>query len=316
MTPPSTTLHPIGIVAERTGLSLDVLRVWERRYGVVEPTRDDAGRRLYTDADIERLRLLAQATWAGRSIGQISSLSVESLRDLVRDTESARWTASRAAAPGNATAGFVEEALNCARAMNGVGVEDVLRRAVALLGVPVFLEDVVAVLVRRVGDEWHAGQLSIAQEHLVSAVVRPLLAQLRRTLPVSGTAPAVLVGTLAGERHDIGALLAAAAASVEGWRVTYVGADLPAQEIADAALETGARAVALSSVHVTDPVAAAAEVRALRASLPGDVAILLGGAGLAALDGEIDGLDILKLQDLTGLRSYLRDGAFKRDSSV
>ena len=67
-----TSLHPIGVVAERTGLSLDVLRVWERRYGVVQPTRDEGGRRLYSDADIERLRLLAEATSGGRAIRQVA----------------------------------------------------------------------------------------------------------------------------------------------------------------------------------------------------------------------------------------------------
>ncbi|NIP80241.1 MAG: MerR family transcriptional regulator [Gemmatimonadetes bacterium] len=66
--------HPIGVVSERTGLTPDVLRVWERRYGVVEPSRSDGGQRLYTDADIERLRLLHLATLAGRSIGQVVEL--------------------------------------------------------------------------------------------------------------------------------------------------------------------------------------------------------------------------------------------------
>ena len=69
--------HPIGVVAERTGLSLDVLRVWERRYGVVAPERDTAGRRVYTDSDVERLRLLSRATAAGRSIGQLAQASTE-----------------------------------------------------------------------------------------------------------------------------------------------------------------------------------------------------------------------------------------------
>src|SRR5579862_7283305 len=82
--------HPIGVAAERTGLSPHVLRVWERRYRAIEPTRNDGGRRLYSDGDIERLRLMALATAAGRGISQIARLPTKALQQLVRDDEEAR----------------------------------------------------------------------------------------------------------------------------------------------------------------------------------------------------------------------------------
>jgi MerR family transcriptional regulator, light-induced transcriptional regulator len=307
-------LHPIGVVAERTGLSLDVLRIWERRYSVVEPTRDEAGRRLYTDGDIERLRLLAQATSAGQSIGQIAALPVASLRELVRGAEAARWTSTRPTGRTVGAAELVEQAMERTRAMDGAGVEHVLRRAASLLGTPVFLEEVVVGLTRQIGEEWHRGRLSIAQEHLTSGVLRPLLAQLRAGLPVQPAAPALVVATPVGERHEIGALLAATAASVEGWRVTYLGADLPAEEIARAALETNARAVALSSVYVTDVPMVTAEVQSLRERLPRDVAILLGGAGLHRLQEALADLDVVTIPGLAELRGFLRDGAFEGDA--
>jgi MerR family transcriptional regulator, light-induced transcriptional regulator len=307
-------LHPIGVVAERTGLSLDVLRIWERRYSVVEPTRDEAGRRLYSDGDIERLRLLAQATSAGQSIGQIATLPVASLRELVRGAEAARWTSAR---PNGRTVGaaeLVEQAMERTRAMDGAGVEHVLRRAASLLGTPVFLEEVVVGLSRQIGEEWHQGRLSIAQEHLTIGVLRPLLAQLRAGLPVMPGAPVLVVATPVGERHEIGALLAATAASVEGWHVTYLGADLPSEEIARAAQDTNARAVALSSVYVTDAPMVTAEVKSLREMLPRDVAILLGGAGLNRLKAALGDLDVVTLPGLAELRTYLRDGAFEGDA--
>jgi DNA-binding transcriptional MerR regulator/methylmalonyl-CoA mutase cobalamin-binding subunit len=302
-------LHPIGVVAERTGLSLDVLRVWERRYAVVEPTRDEAGRRMYTDADIDRLRLLAQATSGGRSIGQVAALPVDALRALVRDEEAARWAVRRPAASGGGTEAIVEAALERTRAMDGAGVEAVLRRAASLLGVPAFVEEVVPAFARRIGDEWHAGRLGVAQEHLATGVVRPLLAQLRNALPVSASAPVLLVATPVGERHEIGALLVAAAASVEGWRVTYLGPDVPSEAIAQAALDTGVRAVALSSVYVDDRERVAAELADLRARLPADVAILAGGAGLAGLTSARERVDVVVLESLAELRRYLRGGS-------
>src|SRR5919107_4915681 len=76
--------HPMRVVTRRTGLSADVLRVWEKRYGVVTPSRSDTGRRLYSDTDIERLRLLHRATLAGRSIGQVAGLSTPALLELAR----------------------------------------------------------------------------------------------------------------------------------------------------------------------------------------------------------------------------------------
>jgi MerR family transcriptional regulator, light-induced transcriptional regulator len=308
-------LHPIGVVAERTGLSLDVLRVWERRYGVVEPTRDEAGRRLYSDADIERLRLLAQATSAGQSIGQIAALPVDGLRELVRGAEAAQWTSTRPTGRSEQAAGLVEQALERTRAMDGGGVEYVLRRAASLLGTPAFLEEVVVDLSRRIGDEWHAGRLTIAHEHLATGVLRPLLAQLRAELPVLPAAPTLVVATPVGERHEIGALLAAGAAAVEGWRVTYLGADLPSAEVARAALDVNARAVALSSVYVADVSSLAAELRSLRDGLPRDVAILVGGAGLGRLEAELRDLHVVPMAGLPELRNFLREGAFDQGSA-
>jgi DNA-binding transcriptional MerR regulator len=79
--------HPIQVVVRRTGLTADVLRAWEKRYGVIEPGRSEGGRRLYSDRDIERLRLLRRATGAGRRISQIAGLATEELAALVKEDE-------------------------------------------------------------------------------------------------------------------------------------------------------------------------------------------------------------------------------------
>jgi DNA-binding transcriptional MerR regulator/methylmalonyl-CoA mutase cobalamin-binding subunit len=303
-----TSLHPIGVVAERTGLSLDVLRVWERRYGVVQPTRDEGGRRLYSDADIERLRLLAEATSGGRAIRQVAGLPVERLRELVREDAAGRWTVARGAAARRAPAeDFVERAMERTRALDGSGLESGLRQAASLLGLIPFLEEVVPAFARRIGDAWHAGQLTIAQEHLATGVLRPLLSQLRAALPTSPEAPGLLVAAPAGERHELGALLVAAAAAAEGARVTYLGTDVPAAEIASAAHATRARAVALSTVYPADPEALAAELGTLRARLTPEIPILVGGAGLARL-GPLADVALVPIADLAGLRSWLAAG--------
>jgi MerR family transcriptional regulator, light-induced transcriptional regulator len=296
-------MHPIGVVAERTGLSAELVRVWERRYGVVEPSRDEGGRRLYSDADVERLRLLGQATSGGRNIGQVASLSTEELAELVRSDEEARWSVARSERVGGDAASVVEEAFDRVRRMDGDGLEKVLRRGAAVLGAWRFLGDVVAPLFQRVGTAWHGGELGVRHEHLASAVARPLLAQLRSALPPRAEAPLLLVATPAGEMHEIGALLSAGVAAAEGWRVVYLGPDLPAEEIAAAAKLKGARAVALSLVGVNGADVLRRELVALRKALPGDVPVLLGGSGASRLVPPPEGVSIL--ESLEELRDFL-----------
>jgi len=297
--------HPISVVAERTGLTPDLLRMWERRYGVVAPARDEGGRRLYSDADIERLRLLAQAAASGRSVGQLVDLAVGQLKELVREDEAVRWTAVRPPQPGGGEAEYVVRALERTRALDAGGLEAELRRAASLLGALTFLEDVVAPLFRALGAGWHSGELSIAHEHLASGVVRPLLAQLRGSLPAAAAAPVLVVATPAGEPHELGALLAAGVAAAEGWRVVYLGVDVPAPELARTAAETNARAVALSSVYAADETSLTSELVAVRAALPAAVALLVGGAAAVRLQPELASAGIGVLSGLSELREYL-----------
>jgi MerR family transcriptional regulator, light-induced transcriptional regulator len=294
-------VHPISVVAERTGLSSDLLRVWERRYGVVDPTRDDSGRRLYTDADVERLRLLALATAAGRNISQLVDLAPGELDELVRSDEAARRKPARVGGVGEEE-GHVVRALNRARALDADGLDVELSRAAAVLGAAQFMEAVVAPLCRRIGDGWHSGEITIAQEHMSTRVVQQVLGRVIRALPVDARAPAVVVAAPAGDRHEVGALLAATACALEGWRVTYLGADVPAADIAGAALDTGARLVALSSVYPGGS-ALVAEVAELREALPAHVGILVGGAGAASLNGVAGHVEVLP--DLAALRQRL-----------
>lgn len=297
---PDSARHPIGVVAERTGLSQEVLRVWERRYAAVEPERTESGQRLYTDADVERLRLLRRATQAGRSIGMVARLPLEELVRVVRSDDEAG--AQRPDGAEVMAVADLDAALAHARRLDAAGLEALLRRTSAVYGVPLFLERVVTPLMRRIGDEWHAGRLSPAHEHLATATVERVLAGVLSTLSELDDAPVFLVATPAGERHEVGALLAAAAAAAEGWRVVYLGADLPAEEIGAAAVSAGARAVGVSVVLAESPSRTAAELRRLRELLPASVPLLVGGGGAAAVIQE----GTVPVQDLDGLRAALR----------
>ncbi|MBC7671697.1 MAG: MerR family transcriptional regulator [Polaromonas sp.] len=298
--------HPIAVVAERTGLSQDVLRVWERRYGAVQPIRGPGGQRFYSDADVQRLGLLNAAIRAGRSIGQVARLSTEEIATLVEEDMAAR---DRRALPTSAVPGavdIVESAFILARSLDASALDETLRRAVAVMGVSPFIELVVGPLLRRVGEEWHAGRLSLAPEHLVSSILHDIIAGTMRAFPQRAGAPRVLIATPAGDRHAIGAAIAGAAAAVEGWNVLYLGPDLPAQEIADAASAADVRVVALSVVYVDDVSRVLGELRALRTRLPATVTIIAGGAGARSIAAELAAIDVLVEASIPGLVAQLR----------
>lgn len=300
------TGQPIAVVADRTGLSQDVLRVWERRYGVVRPRRGPGGQRLYTNADIERLQLLHQATRAGRSISHVAGLPPAELARLVAEDAAARERQLRDAPGTNEASDLVEGALTLARSLDAAGLDVELRRAASRMGTTTFIEMLAAPLLRRVGDEWHAGRLTPAQEHLLSTTVHDIVVEVMRSVANQNGAAKLLVTTPAGERHVIGAALVGAAAAVDGWNVLYLGADLPAAEIARAARTAAVDAVAVSVVFVEQRKSVLAELRALRASLPPAVPLIVGGAGAAGLRRDLVASGIDVETNITGLLRTLR----------
>ena len=317
MTHPAATAahrHPIGVAAGRTGLSLDVLRVWERRYGAVAPGRAAGGQRLYSDADLERLRLLRLATLAGRGIGQVAGLGDGELAELVRGDETARRHSGTrdAAAAVPPAEDEIQRALAFTRALDGVSLEGLLRRSVAVLGMAVFLDALAEPLLRQVDEERGAARLSTAQERLATLTLRRLLDGAVLSLAVPSGASHLLVATPVGERRELEALLVAAAAAVEGWRVTYLGPDLSANEIAGAAAGTAAQAVGVSISHTVGREGLMDELRRLRAALPPIVPLLVGGVGAHGLATELESAGIYVVEDLAHVRAALRNAGRPR----
>jgi DNA-binding transcriptional MerR regulator len=158
--------HPIQVVVRRTGLTADVLRAWERRYGAIVPNRSPSGRRLYSDDDIERLRLLKRASGGGRSIGQIASLPTARLATIVREDEAQEakgGPADRASAEPRVEQ-YVGSAFAAVTDLDAAQLETVLSRATLALGAQDFLERVLAPVQERIGTGWRSGELSVAHE--------------------------------------------------------------------------------------------------------------------------------------------------------
>ena len=299
--------HPISVVAERTGLSRDVLRVWERRYAAVEPMRTPGGHRLYSNESIDRFRLLTAATKHGRSISGVAGLATDALRRLVTEDE-----AERPAAPDDSAvrasaehALLAEAALQHARTLDSSALNRELRRTIARHGIPVFLENVVPTLMYRIGEEWRAGRLMIAHEHLASAAVIAIILEAMRSVPESPGAPRLLVATPASERHAVGAVLASAAAALDGWAIIYLGVDVPAADIVAAAVTSNARAVALSIVHTDEPDFVLRELHAVRAALAANVLVIVGGAAASRMADRLTEPGMIVCNSIADMRSVL-----------
>jgi methanogenic corrinoid protein MtbC1 len=202
---------------------------------------------------------------------------------------------------------LVGEALTAVRHLDAVELQAVLQRGAVTLGGPVFLDEVVAPAVEAVGDGWAGGSLTVAQEHLSTAVFRRSLEWLVEVYRVEGDMPGLVVATPPGEAHELGALMAATCAAAEGWSITYLGPDLPVAELLAAARDTRARAVALSSVCSSNDEEVLAAIRAARVGLPQETALLVGGAAANRLREEMGAPGVIVLDSLPELRAKLRE---------
>jgi methanogenic corrinoid protein MtbC1 len=236
--------YPIRAVARMTGLSLDTLRAWERRYDAVVPGRGRRGRE-YTDEDVVRLRSLGELVSSGYSIGAVAPLDDTELVALLAATrgETSRDQASR---DGPATVNL-EPLLKALAQYDLRSLEATLNRHAVILPPADLVSAVVVPLLREIGHQWEAGGLRPSQEHAVSAVVRSVLGGLLRTVARPDGSPSVLFATPAGERHELGLLCAAVLAAAAGCRVVYLGPDLPAEDIGHAAARSRAGIIVLSA---------------------------------------------------------------------
>jgi len=298
--------YPIKVVARRTGLSAYVIRIWEQRYNAVEPERTDNNRRLYSQEQIERLNLLRQLTKAGHSIGHVAKLPTQKLRQLAAESYPQGRTA-RGSSEELPTASFLGECIAAIKSLDATALDDTLQRAATALGALGLLKQVVAPLAETIGALWRAGTLTAAHEHFASAELRVFLGNAAKPFGATHNAQVLVVATPAGQVHELGALLVAAAAAHLGWRVTYLGASLPAAEIAGGARQQRARAVGLSLVYPEDDPQLESEMTQLRALLPPEITLLAGGRAMPAYRESLENIGAITIESLEHLGLTLDD---------
>jgi len=314
-------IYTIGFVSKRTGLKPDLIRAWERRHGAIAPNRSETGRRLYADKDIERLLLLDQAVKNGHRIGQAAKLPNEALRTLIADAEAVRLAREAASTPLPArepakAAQVVTACVQAVRRLDPEELERLLESAAIHYSRIELLEEIAAPLIEKVGELWRVGELRPVHEHLTTSAMRTFIANMRGASADRELTPTIVIATPAGQVHELGALLAAACASAEGWRVTYLGPDLPAEEIAAAIEMRQARAAALSVVYPQDDPRLARELERLARMVGTGVSLIVGGRGAAAYQATLDRIGADRADSLGEMRDLLEELRMPRRSAT
>ncbi|HEY9898360.1 MAG TPA: MerR family transcriptional regulator [Pantanalinema sp.] len=266
---PDSGKYQIKAVCQLTGLSSDVIRAWERRYGAISPVRAERNLRLYSERDVARLLLLKQATGAGHAIGRIATLADADLASLVTPVAPAR--AHDQGLPAQRIIAAIER-------LDYTAADEALGQAAVVIPAAQLIREVVLPVLEHVGARWSQYPLGIAAEHLATSLLRSLLGALLRTRHIDRLHAPVLLGTLPGEPHEMGLLVAALTIASCGVPVCYLGPNLPASGLALAAKQIGAFAVGISVVNSPDE-AQLSELDRLASELAPGTALWLGGQG-------------------------------------
>jgi DNA-binding transcriptional MerR regulator/methylmalonyl-CoA mutase cobalamin-binding subunit len=275
----------ISAVERETGLSKDVLRIWERRYGFPHPQRDDNAERQYAPDDVAKLRAIKRLMDTGLRPGKLIRQSLEELNALAEKRVHPRRDA---VAPA-----IERDVLTLLKAHDAAGLQYTLASLLLRHGVQRFVVETVAPLNRAVGEAWMRGELQVFEEHLYTEQLQVALRGAVGSLPRQSGLPRILLTTVPGEQHCIGLLMVDALVSPEGAQCISLGTQTPFEDIRRAALAHKAHVVALS-FSMAYPLRQVGDALAtLRRQLPPTVALWAGGEVTRRLRKSLPGVQII-----------------------
>jgi len=283
-----SSLLSIGDICSETGLSSDVVRVWERRYGFPMPVRLPSGHRRYRTEDLHRLRLIAEAVASGHRPSAAVRSSSAQLQTMVLKNSSSEPSL------------ILDELMLATENANSEKIKNLLAEALFQKGLRDFVMHTIAPLLERVGIAWAEGRLDIHHEKLLTEVLEDLLRKLRNELDQQAKGPreVVLVTTLPGERHRLGMLMAALIYTSKGYKTEVLGMDVPVANIAKAARQVGARKVAVSLSILTAGESIRRLLKDLQERLPQGCGLVVGGQG-ASRTRKVQGIErMTRLEDI------------------
>lgn len=293
-------LLTIGALANATSIPVPTLRTWERRYRSPQPTRKPSGHRLYPVSLVGRLRKVALLLDRGHRPSEIlplASAELDSLLALSGAGAARIEPPAKIARSADSQGAELGEMMRAVRDFDRDVLLGLLRRNWIRLGPLESLQQCAAALMEDVGSAWRAGKLEIRHEHFATACLSDFLREAREPFDRQARGPLVVAALLPGDAHEGGLLMASVILAMRGCRLLYLGLDTPVDEIASAARDRAARAVALS-ISVTVPGNRARKaITALRDALPRRTALWVGGAGAPQPPRGVERFDRLEKLD-------------------
>lgn len=283
----SNTTFNIAAVERDTGLSKDVLRMWERRYGFPVPDRDSNGERCYPTEQVERLRVIKRLMDSGHRPGKLLAMPPEALAELAP-----RRSAPAPQAGSPAAVDDLDTLIGLIKAHDGAGYQQAMHHRLAREGMQRFVQYTVAPLTHRVGESWEDGSIEVFEEHLFTELTKRLLRQAIAALPSARGGARILLTSVPEEQHVLGLLMVEALFTLEGAECIPLGTQMPLFEIARAAEAHRADIVALSFSIAFPGRQVPSLLQQLRQMLPAGVALWAGGAGIARCPA-IEGVQLL-----------------------
>lgn len=262
---------PIAAIERETGIPKDLLRMWERRYGFPQPARDAAGDRLYSQADLARLRLIRRLLDLGFRPGKLMAMSDAQLQALATEHT-----------PQRQVSDVCQGLLAALQSHDAQATRAYLRHRMLELGLRRFACDFLPEANQLVGESWMRGELQIAEEHLYSEAVSRVMRETLAAIPAGAMSPRVMLTTPPGELHVLGLLMVEALLRLDGCEAIAFGAQMPLQDIAFAAMKHKVDVIVLSfsGAYEGNPASA---IELLASQLPGGVTLWVGGGGCRSL---------------------------------
>ena len=291
----------IGALSRAARIPVETLRTWERRYGSPKPVRKPSGHRLYPAASVEHLRRVGRLLAHGHRPGEILGLSLRQLDSLLSISEPRRVPPAEDSQASVFGAEQLERSLETAlRAAADLDRESLIRELRAnwiRLGPLRFLQDWAGALMVAVGRAWENKTLEIRHEHFASACISDFLREVREPFDQQARGPRLAAAMLPGDAHEGGLLMASALFAYRGYRVVYLGAGMPLEQITAAGTSGDVEVVAISISSAMPRRRTASAVAQLRKLLPRRVPLWVGGAGAPAAQEGVERFDSLDALD-------------------
>ena len=302
-------LHRIHRVAKLTGLTKDVIRVWERRYGLVKPTRGANRYRNYSDDEVLLLRFLKGELDKGYSIGELAELGREELLARARDAASPARFSSH-----NPYARLIEQLLLSLHPLDKVAFEKRLNGAIAIVPFEEAVHLILFPLQEQVGQLWHDGQINVAVEHYVTRQIQQKIYSVMNQLPAADSGPRIVVACPPEEDHELAALAVAYRCRMHGSPVYYLGANVPIPSLVNLCRSVEPDLVILSLPLAFSQASVPALIQALASEVRPHANIAVGGHGAVATREQFERSGIEVLEDFTALDKKL-EALTKRSSA-